>query len=73
MLIAVSQMISKADLYGFYLGIYFRGVWLILSQEDFGSLFLEVGGLLSLLYLSWTVKQVEKQLHRVLVAWSLVS
>lgn len=46
MLIAVSQMISKADLYGFHLGIYFRGVWLVLSQEDFGSIFLEVGGLL---------------------------
>lgn len=43
---AVSQMISTADLYGFHLGIYFRGVWLVLSQEDFGSLFLEVGGLL---------------------------
>lgn len=63
MLIAVSQMISKADLYGFHLGIYFRGVWLVLSQEDFGSLFLEVGGLLSLLCLSWTVRQVEKQLY----------
>lgn len=46
MLTAVSQMISTADLCGCHLGIYFRGVLLVLSQEDLGSFFLEVGGLL---------------------------
>lgn len=41
-----ARMISRADLYGFHLGIYFRGMWPVVSQEDFGSIFLEVGGLL---------------------------
>ena len=41
-----ARMISTADLYGFDLEIYFRGMWFVLSQEDFGSIFLEVGGLL---------------------------
>lgn len=37
-------MIFKADLYGFHLGVTFRGMWLVLRQEDVGSIFLEVVG-----------------------------
>lgn len=40
-----ARMISKTDLYGIHLGTYFRSVWFVLSQEDFGSIFLEVAGL----------------------------
>lgn len=40
-----ARMTAKADLYGFHLGVYFRGMWFVLSQEGFGSIFLEVGGL----------------------------
>lgn len=39
-------MTAKVDLYGFNLGIDFRDMWLVLSQEDFDSIFLEVGGFL---------------------------
>lgn len=41
-----ARAISRADLYGFHFGIYFRGMWLVMGQEDFGCIFLEVGGLL---------------------------